>query len=95
MVGARSLFEPFGFVGLGWQHYALMNGSISTSDTSDLADRDDVMTVPMGAGLELAYGRFMVDTRLTYRQTYFNNMLRATGGRLDNWGVSAQLGVGF
>lgn len=89
----RSLIEPFGFVGLGWQHYTLTNTDVNTSD---LANSDDVMTVPYGGGLEYATGMFMADARFTFRQTYQNDLLRTTaGGRLNNWGVGAKLGVQF
>jgi hypothetical protein len=88
----RSLIEPFGFVGLGWQHYSLTNTNVNNSD---IADSDDVMTLPYGGGLEFSYGMFMADARFTYRQTYRNDLLRTTGGNLNNWGLGAQLGVEF
>jgi len=91
-LGGRQLIEPFGFVGLGWQRYSVTN---SNSNTSDLADRDDVMTMPVGAGFEYAYGRFIADARFTYRETYYNNLLRTSGGKLNNWGLGTQLGVAF
>ena len=85
------LLEPFGFVGLGWQHYQVTN---TTVNTSDLARNDDVMTVPLGGGLAYAIGRFMADARFTYRPTYYSDMLRQ-GGSLTNWGVGGQVGVAF
>ena len=91
-LGGRQLIEPFGFVGLGWQHYSITN---SNTNTSDLADKDDVMTMPVGAGFEYAYGAFMADARFTYRETYYNDLMRTTGGKLNNWGVGTQVGVNF
>ena len=85
------LLEPFGFVGLGWQHYQVTN---TNTNTSDLAKNDDVVTVPFGGGLEYAVGRFMADARFTYRPTYYNDLMRS-GGSLSNWGVGGQLGVSF
>ena len=85
------LLEPFGFVGLGWQHYQVTN---TTVNTSDLARNDDVMTVPLGGGIAYAIGRFMADARFTYRPTYYSEMLRQ-GGSLSNWGVGGQVGVAF
>ena len=85
------LLEPFGFVGLGWQHYQVTN---TTVNTSDLAGNDDVMTVPLGGGIAYAIGRFMADARFTYRPTYYSDMLR-NGGSLSNWGVGGQVGVAF
>ena len=85
------LLEPFGFVGLGWQHYQVTNTIVNTSD---LASNDDVMTVPLGGGIAYAVGRFMADARFTYRPTYYSDMLR-NGGSLSNWGVGGQVGVAF
>jgi len=87
-----SMVEPFGFVGLGWQHYTVNNRNASTSDISD---KDDIMTLPVGGGLEYSYRMFMADARFTYRETYYNNILRTTGGNLNNWGVGGQVGVAF
>ncbi|HEY8927423.1 MAG TPA: hypothetical protein VIU64_23740, partial [Polyangia bacterium] len=75
----------------GWQHYQLTN---TTTNTSDVADRDDVMTLPVGAGFEYSYGRFLADARFMYHRTYYNDLMR-TGGRLDNVSVGGQLGVSF
>ncbi|HVZ72594.1 MAG TPA: hypothetical protein VHJ20_09485 [Polyangia bacterium] len=93
LVSGTSLIEPFGFIGLGWQHYHVTN----TPAFSDVASNDDVMTLPLGAGLEASYRGFMVDARFTYRQTYLNNLLSAdpNGGRLDTWGVGGNVGVEF
>jgi hypothetical protein len=93
IVQGLSLVEPFGFVGLGWQHYTVTNAGGNTSNL--VGTSDDVMTMPYGAGLEVAYARFIADARVTYRQTYFNDMLRTTGGNLNTWDVGAQVGVEF
>jgi hypothetical protein len=85
------LVEPFGFVGVGWSHYSVTNTNVNTSD---IASDDDVMSVPVGGGLEYAIGRFMADARFTYRSTYYNDLMR-TGGNLNNWGVSTQIGFAF
>ena len=66
----------------------------TTVNTSDMASKDDVMTVPLGGGLAYSIGRFMADARFTYRPTYYSDLLRA-GGSLSNWGVGGQVGVSF
>jgi hypothetical protein len=91
MMRRAQLLEPFGFVGLGWQHYSVTNTNVNTSD---LAKNDDVMTVPVGGGLAYAIGRFMADARVTYRPTYYSDLMRA-GGSLSSWGVGGQVGVSF
>jgi hypothetical protein len=85
------LLEPFGFVGLGWQHYQVTN---TNTNTSDIAGKDDIMSLPVGGGLEYAIGRFMADARFTYRSTYYNDLMR-TGGNLNNWGVGTNIGFAF
>jgi hypothetical protein len=91
-IQGRSLFEPFGFVGIGWSRFNVVN---TETRSSDVASLDDIMTVPYGGGLELAYGAFIADARFTYRSTYFNDLMRTTGGRLNSWGVGAQMGLAF
>jgi hypothetical protein len=86
-----ALIEPFGFVGLGWSRYHVGN---TQTRTSDVATNDDIMAVPMGAGLEYAYKAFIADARFTYRQTYYNDLLR-TGGNLNSWGVGGQVGFSY
>ena len=87
----RSLVEPFGFVGLGWSHYNLVNTNLNTSN---VASSDDIMTMPFGGGLAFGHGGFMADARFTYRKTYYNNLVTG-GGDLDSWGVGGQIGFGF
>ena len=92
LVQGQTLVEPFGFIGLGWQHYSLTHAS---SNTSDLTGSDDVMSMPYGGGVEVSHRGLMLDARFTYRQTYMNDLLRAEGGRLNTWGVGGNAGVEF
>jgi hypothetical protein len=85
------LIEPFGFVGLGWEHYHLSK----TVATADISNSDDVMTLPYGAGLMFAYGMLMLDARVTLRETYFNDMFRASNSKLNTWGAGGNIGVEF
>jgi hypothetical protein len=86
------LIEPFGFVGVGWQHYNLSN---AVPVTADVTRSDNVMTVPYGGGLMGSYGMLMVDARVTWHQTYYNDMFRASGSKLNTWGIGGNLGVEF
>lgn len=91
-IQGRSLIEPFGFIGLGWQHYTITNAS---TGASALSTHDDVMTMPVGGGLELAYDMFIADARFTWRETYYNDLMRAQGGNLNTWGLAGQIGLTF
>ncbi|HVU50989.1 MAG TPA: hypothetical protein VHL80_09910 [Polyangia bacterium] len=85
------LLEPFGFVGLGWQHYYLSK----SVTTADVTRSDDVMSMPYGAGFMMAYGMFMLDARVQWRETYYNDMFRAEGSKLNTWGAGGNIGVEF
>jgi len=87
-----TLLEPFVFGGLGWSRFHVARTSVNTSD---IATDDDVMTVPYGAGLAFAHRGLMADARFTYRSTFYNDLLRTTGGKLDNWSAGAQVGFEF
>jgi hypothetical protein len=91
----RSLVEPFGFLGMGWSHYNVVN---SDTGSASISDPDDVLTAPFGAGFAYGYAGFVADARFTYRPTYYNDLLRTTNGssdRLDNWSVGGQVGFEF
>lgn len=92
IVRGHSLVEPFGFVGVGWQHYQITNNS---NALADVTSKDDILTLPFGGGLEFAYHGFMADARFTYRETYYNNLLGPQGGDLNNWNVGGQVGFEF
>jgi hypothetical protein len=87
-----ALLEPFVFGGLGWSRFHVARTSVNTSD---IATDDDIMTVPYGGGLAFASHGFMADARFTYRSTFYNDLLRTSGGKLDNWSAGAQLGFEF
>lgn len=87
-----SLIEPFGFVGVGWQHYTVTNNNVQLSD---VISSDNVLTLPYGGGLEFAYKGFMADARFTYTQTYYNNLTETIGGNLNNWGAGGQIGFEY
>jgi hypothetical protein len=93
IMARASLVEPFAFVGAGWSRFHVTNSSVNTSS---VATNDDVLTIPYGGGLAFGYRGFLADARFTYRSTFYNDLLRASGGgRLDNWSVGGQLGFEF
>jgi len=92
IVGRATLMEPFVFGGAGWSRYHIAR---SAQNRSSLASDDDIVEIPYGAGFAASYRNFMVDARFTYRSTFYNDMLRTTGDRLDNWSAGAQLGFEF
>jgi hypothetical protein len=90
----RTLIEPFGFAGLGWQRYHITNyGSTVTADVSQRDD--DTMTVPLGGGIAFAYEALMLDVRGSWTPTYYNQLYQSQSGALDKWGVGGNLGFVF
>ena len=94
----KTLVEPYTFGGLGWQHYNLMN--TGGSNTSDVSDTDDIMSVPLGVGLDLGFSGFTLDGRATYRQALFNDLLGSPTSSFDrtslnSWELGAGLGFEF
>jgi hypothetical protein len=92
IVRRATLMEPFVFGGAGWSRYHIAR---SAQNMSSLASNDDILEIPYGAGFAASYRNFMVDARFTYRSTFYNDMLRSTGDRLDNWSAGGQLGFEF
>jgi len=92
IVNRGSLMEPFVFGGAGWSHYHIAN---SSTNASSVNSNDDILEVPYGAGFAMGYRGFMADARFTYRSTFYNDLLKTTGGRLDNWSAGGQVGFEF
>jgi hypothetical protein len=85
-----SLVEPFAFGGGGWTRYNVVNDNFNTSI---VREKDDVLTVPFGAGLAASFQGFMFDARFTYRVLYNQQLLG--NANLDNWIASANIGSEF
>jgi hypothetical protein len=94
-LAGRYLLAPFGFVGLGWTRYDLANDDFNTSA---VANDDNVLTVPLGAGVAFGYQGFVADARFTYRPTFDDDRLFPAGddfADLQNWAVGAMVGYEF
>jgi hypothetical protein len=86
------LIEPFVFGGAGWTHYHI-NGLRATTVT--LRPSDDILTVPVGAGITFGYDHFLIEGRFTYRQTFYDDLVPGGNGTLKNWAAGASLGFEF
>ena len=87
--------RPYVVVGAGWTRYELANAE---SNTSSVNGRDDVLTLPVGAGMDYRIDVFVLDARVVVRPTFDNELLpdsRALGNptRLDS--ASLLIRVGF
>jgi len=91
------LFEPYGFAGLGYQHYTISNYNANAQRLSSFTSTDDVMTVPVGGGFAYAYKGFIADARAGWTATYYQNILNNanSSGTLDHWQAGGNIGVRF
>jgi len=84
---------PFLFGGVGWTYYNVVN---SDSNTSNIKDHANALTIPFGAGVGLSYAHLLVDARFTYRAVFDDKLVPTTGGDsldLQNW--SGGLTIGY
>lgn len=92
--------QPFLFGGLAWRHYDITNADFNTSA---IAGSDDVLEVPMGAGVAFKYAGLMFDARGEYRYADQEDLVpkfTASGlddgaGSMHRWGANANVGVAF
>lgn len=101
----HALWNPYVFVGLGWQHFSIDNSSFSLSDTG-IKTSDDVMDVPVGAGVMYRMGSWLANVRGTFRSTQNSNLIleaptlqtRGSGNTfapMHSWEASLSLGYEF
>jgi len=80
--------------GVGFAHYSLNFDGINRSVMT--INNDNVLVLPVGAGLAWSFHNFMLDGRFTYRPTFDHDLLRTasnTSQGLENW--SAGLLIGY
>ena len=91
-----AMLRPYVFGGLGWTHYALTNTDVNTSS---IDDSDDVLHIPVGAGIGMRLSRRMVlDVRATLRGAAGDGMFDGgaeTDDGMETLSSSAQIGFAF
>jgi hypothetical protein len=87
--------QPYAFGGVAWKRYDVANTDVNTSS---VLDDDDVLELPVGAGVGWRYSGVLFDVRGTYRSAFNEDLIdeptdpeEADSG-LDNWSASARLG---
>jgi hypothetical protein len=89
-------WNPYAFIGLGWQHYDLTDDTLTRAD-SGIGSSDDLLVIPMGIGL--AYrdpSGFVGELRGTFRAADNSDFIEDVTGNdadLHTWEASA--GVGY
>ncbi len=89
------LAEPFVFGGIGFSHLSLRNAPALLPSTTD-----NIGGVPIGAGVTVGLGRFLLDGRFTYRATFNEDLgsvpgVSSTRPDLKQWAVDAAIGWEF
>lgn len=91
---AGATWDPYAFVGLGWQHYEVRGATVDLMNVG-MRSHDDLVDAPLGAGLAFHHEGFVLDVRATLRVTQYNNLVRdtrTTYAAMDSWQVGAGIG---
>jgi hypothetical protein len=92
-----SLFEPYGYGGVGYSNLRISNYNSNTAALSSFSSTDNVMNVPVGGGFAYGYKAFIADVRGGWTATFYNNLLvnESSTGTLNHWNVGGQAGFRF
>jgi hypothetical protein len=91
-------WNPYVFAGLGWQRYDVTGARFAQSDIG-IADRDNLLEVPLGGGLQYRNAGFMFDLHGVFRATTDQNLVlenpfngQAGFVPMHTWEASANIG---
>jgi len=84
------VFQPYLTGGVGWTHYNIIGVGAGSLATSDVNDRADVAQFPLGVGLAIKPGAFIIDARLAFHPTVGGEIFN--GRNMNTWDVGARLG---
>jgi len=93
-----SNIQPFVYGGAAYKRYNLVG---TDTNTSDVTRTDGVFEIPAGVGVSFRYDQFVAEPRFDYRWSFDDelvNTFNASGERtsnLDNWNLSANIGMEF
>jgi outer membrane protein OmpA-like peptidoglycan-associated protein len=96
----QGMAQPYLFAGAGWSRYSVVNAE---TNTSVVANEEDVMFLPVGLGFGVRWKDMVLDTRGTVRMALFDDLImlpeEERGGErsanLASWAISARLGWEF
>lgn len=93
-------WDPYAFVGIGWQRYDLTGGTFTVADTG-IKDSDNSVVFPMGAGIAYRARRgLVVDLHGTFRaNTDYGLVVQSLGSSsyvpMHTWEASGAVGYEF
>lgn len=85
-------WQPYLLAGVGWRHYNVVN---TDTNTSDVSETDDAMTIPMAVGVSYRYSRIVGDLRAAYRPSFFDDISAVAAQPLDSAALSLNIGFEF
>jgi opacity protein-like surface antigen len=88
------MFSPFVLVGVGFSRYDVAGSSSGLADAG-MGTHDTVFEFPLGAGVAMRSGGFIVDLRGTFRPTTQSDLVRTNDGfaTLSTFEASASIGI--
>lgn len=89
--------RPYFVAGAGWTRYEVANAQ---SNTSSVKGRDDVATLPIGAGIDVKFDPLVLDARVVVRATFDSEILPDSPTprnptRLDSASLLVRVGFEF
>ena len=101
----HALWDPYVFAGLGWQHYAVDSSAFTLADTG-VRNSDDLLDIPVGAGVAYRMGPWLANVRATFRAAQDSNLILErpslqtagsgnTYAPMHSWETSLSLGYEF
>lgn len=88
--------NPYFFGGAAWRRYDLTNAD---TNTSDVVETDNLLEIPVGAGVSYRVAGFVADLRGSFRIATEEDLIRTDVGeeapKLHTWSASAKLGYEF
>lgn len=92
--------DPYAFIGIGWTHYSVNDGAFSLA-SAGISSHDDLLEMPVGAGLAYRIGDIIADLRATYRGTTDSNLIVSIDSpsrqyaSMHTWDATLALGYEF
>jgi hypothetical protein len=96
----RRVWTPYLFAGLGWQRFSIDDEAFQLADVG-IANRDELMVVPMGVGVAYRLGSIVADARGTFRAARGADLVRETSSLesafapMHTWDASLNVGYEF
>jgi hypothetical protein len=98
------VIDPYAFAGFGWTRYSIDEETFTLAATG-IANHDDLMEVPLGAGISYRWAGIVADMRGTFRATQGSNLVLAESSTrttmtgsfapMHSWDATLALGYEF